>query len=46
LHYGVDDRVSALCLSIFAMLGVAMLGAAAIARISRRQRRVPEAAVE
>lgn len=35
LHYGVDDQVCALCLSMFLMLGVGMIAAAWAGRIAR-----------
>jgi iron(III) transport system permease protein len=47
LHYGIDDRLAALCLSIFALLGAGVALAAVGRRIfGRLGRRVPGAAVE
>jgi ABC-type spermidine/putrescine transport system permease subunit II len=47
LHYGIDDRLAALCLSIFALLGVG-LAVTAIGRqiAAGRRRRVPAPPVE
>jgi iron(III) transport system permease protein len=47
LHYGIDDRLAALCLSIFVLLGAGLAIMALGRRIAERgRRRVPEPLVE
>ena len=47
LHYGIDDRLAALCLSIFALLGAGLAMAAIVRRTAAvRRRRVPGTPVE
>jgi len=46
LHYGLDDKVCALCLSILAMLGVGMLLASWAWRWAQPAHRVPRPGVE